>query len=115
VSNRAWQAVRHYTMNCILVVDDDPAVRQLAQIILRTEGYDVRAASNGLEALEEIQEAQPSVVLLDLQMPVMDGRAFFKEIDGPERPPVVVMSAYEPARVCRELGAEPILPSPTIR
>jgi len=99
-------------MNCILVVDDDPAVRQLAQMILRTEGYEVRTASNGLEALGVLQEVLPSVVLLDLQMPVMDGRAFFKEIDGPDRPPVVVLSAYEPESVCRELGAEAYLAKP---
>ena len=99
-------------MNCVLVVDDDPAVRRLAQLVLRTEGYDVHAASNGLEALSIMQEVQPSVVLLDLQMPVMDGPSFFEKIDGPGRPAVVIMSAFEAERVCKELGAEAYIAKP---
>lgn len=99
-------------MNCILVVDDDPAVRQLAQLVLNTEGFEVHVASNGVEGLEKIQATHPVVVVLDLQMPVMDGATLFEQIDGPGRPAVVIMSAYGAERVSKDLGAEAFIPKP---
>ena len=94
------------------MIDDDLAIRHLAQIVLNTEGYEVRGASNGVEALELLGEDRPAVVILDLQMPVMDGPTFFKIIDGPGRPPVVIMSAHGAERTCRELGAEAAIAKP---
>lgn len=99
-------------MNCILVIDDDPSVRNLAQLVLKTEGFEVHVASNGLEGLEKIEATHPVVVVLDLQMPVMDGATLFRRIDGPDRPPVVVMSAYGAERVSKDLGAEAFIPKP---
>ena len=99
-------------MNCILVVDDDPGIRQMTQILLKTEGYEVRVASNGVEGLEVIQEVHPAVVILDLQMPLMGGVELFREIDGPDRPLVVIMSAFDADRVCKELGAEACISKP---
>ena len=93
-------------MNCILVVDDDPGVRQLTQILLKTEGYEVKVAGNGVEGLEVIRAVHPAIVILDLQMPVMGGVELFREIDGPNRPPVVIMSAFNADQVIRDLGAE---------
>lgn len=57
----------------ILVVDDDPMTQHLMQILLRREGYQVEVASNGLDALEAIQQQRFDIVFMDLQMPVMDG------------------------------------------
>ncbi len=57
----------------VLVVDDDPAIRRAVGMMLEDEGYDVATAANGREALDQIAESAPSVVLLDLQMPEMDG------------------------------------------
>jgi CheY-like chemotaxis protein len=96
----------------VLVVDDDPGVRRLSSMVLRSAGFEVRSAENGREALLLLVDFDPAVVVLDLQMPVMDGRSFFRAIEGPARPPVLLLSAYEPQRACDELGAEACLAKP---
>ncbi len=61
----------------ILVVDDDRGIRETLGDVLSDEGYHVRLAQNGAEALEFLRQGQsPSLILLDLSMPVMDGPAF---------------------------------------
>jgi CheY-like chemotaxis protein len=60
----------------VLVVDDDPDNRSLMVDILRLEGYAVATASHGREALKCLLDFRPFVILLDLDMPVMDGRTF---------------------------------------
>ena len=57
----------------ILVVDDDDLNRQMMQVLLGREGYEVDLAANGLEALDAVKYHQYSMVLMDLQMPIMDG------------------------------------------
>lgn len=93
-------------MHCILVVDDDPGVRTMTSWALRAEGYTVHSAPDGSQGLAVMEREQPSVIVLDVQMPVMDGETFFKSIDGPGRPPVIIVSAFGAERICRELGAE---------
>ena len=63
----------------VLVVDDEPAIRALAEIALTEHGYRVRVAPNGKEAIQRLKEAPPDVILLDLNMPVMDGWEFRAE------------------------------------
>ena len=65
----------------ILVVDDDPDIRDSLREVLEDEGYDVACVGNGREALDHLKAAkpQPCVILLDLMMPVMDGWQFRKE------------------------------------
>jgi two-component system response regulator VicR len=84
----------------ILVVEDEPAVRELAADILREEGYDVVEASDGLEALQVIDEHVPfsdhaSVVLLDLMLPKVSGLQVLEHLRKTENAalPVVAMSA----------------------
>ena len=60
----------------ILVVDDDPSIVSTVSEILDFEGYPVQTAANGAEALRAIERMQPSLVLLDMRMPVMDGWGF---------------------------------------
>src|SRR6188508_1781034 len=57
----------------ILVVDDERNIVQLARLYLRNEGYQVETAANGREALDKVRQTSPSLILLDLMMPVMDG------------------------------------------
>jgi CheY-like chemotaxis protein len=57
----------------ILVVDDDDHIRELVQRILEKAGYDVRCAVNGLEALMQIDERRPDLVISDIMMPELDG------------------------------------------
>jgi CheY-like chemotaxis protein len=83
----------------VLVVDDDGDIRQLLRTLLSRKGFEVLLAEHGGAALETIGEAQPSVILLDMQMPVMDGTEFarvYRERPGPHAP-IVAMSAMAAA------------------
>jgi CheY-like chemotaxis protein len=65
----------------ILVVDDDPDIRDSLREVLEDEGYDVACVGNGREALDHLKASspRPCVILLDLMMPVMDGWQFRRE------------------------------------
>jgi CheY-like chemotaxis protein len=66
----------------VIVVDDQALFRRSVQDRLRSDGYDVVSAENGIEALELLQVAPgPCVVLLDLMMPVMNGVEFLLALD----------------------------------
>jgi CheY-like chemotaxis protein len=60
----------------VLIVDDEPDLRQLTANLLISHGFDVVVAAHGREALERLSEHRPDLVLLDLNMPVMDGWQF---------------------------------------
>jgi CheY-like chemotaxis protein len=57
----------------ILVVEDNPANRQLTTVVLSVAGYDVRTANDAEEALKALQTFKPSLILMDIQLPGMDG------------------------------------------
>lgn len=85
----------------ILVVDDDPDIRETVADVLQDEGHTVQVASNGREALDLLRDGQgaplPELVLLDLMMPELDGWGFLAEVERDPRLaslPVVVFSAY---------------------
>jgi CheY-like chemotaxis protein/anti-sigma regulatory factor (Ser/Thr protein kinase) len=89
----------------VLVVDDDAEIRQLLRRMLEPEGYTVVEAENGRVALERLRETPPSVVLLDLMMPEMDGFAFVTEFRRHEpwrAIPIVVITAKDLTREDRE-------------
>ncbi len=67
--------------NTILVVEDDAATREALVLLLEAEGFAVRSAANGREALDVLEGAavRPRLILLDLMMPVMDGWQFLAE------------------------------------
>jgi two-component system chemotaxis response regulator CheY len=98
----------------ILVVDDDPAIRQTVADILDLEGYLVEAASNGAEALRLLDSIRPAVVLLDMRMPVLDGWGFMSALRlRAAQPPVLVMTAARNAREwADEIGAQGHLSKP---
>ena len=97
----------------VLVVDDYPAVLRLLKLTLRGGGFDVSGASNGAEALEEVEGRQPAAIALDIEMPVMNGFEFLRSAASAARGlPVVILSAYNPRRVQRELGAQGYLCKP---
>jgi two-component system, chemotaxis family, chemotaxis protein CheY len=75
-----------------LVVDDSRVVRKVARRILEEHGFVVAEAADGAQALDACRRALPDSVLLDWNMPVMNGLEFLKALRaefGPERPPVV--------------------------
>src|ERR1044071_4302650 len=83
----------------VLVVEDDPALREVYAEVLGTEGYPVRLAANGHEALTLLSTHGdlPCVVLLDLRMPVMDGWELvtrLRESDAWRELPIVVVAAH---------------------
>jgi CheY-like chemotaxis protein len=100
----------------ILVVDDDPTILATVADALDLEGYPVVTATNGAEALAAIesQAEQPSLVLLDMRMPVLDGWGFMRAVrERGLTPSVVVMTAAADARRwAREIGAHGVLAKP---
>ena len=80
----------------LLVVDDDPSVLLLVDVLAEKMGFRVKAVSNGLQALEHLRDGlQPSVILLDIMMERIDGLTFLnhlREMPALEATPVVVMS-----------------------
>ncbi len=83
----------------ILVVDDDPSTRSVIADALTDAGWRVVTAENGHDALEEVRESPPCLIVLDLWMPVLDGRAFAQELQllG-HQIPLLVVSAVQEAR-----------------
>src|SRR5512146_1028528 len=81
----------------ILVVEDDPAVRSLLQVILRRQGHQVDGAADGLDALECIERQEYALILLDLMMPRMDGLTFLRHARerGCTTPVIVLTAAKE--------------------
>jgi CheY-like chemotaxis protein len=82
----------------ILVVEDDPQLRELYRHALRTAGYVVAAVEDGADALRHIEHSRPALVVLDLALPRLDGRDVNQELKS--RPdtstiPVVVVSGTE--------------------
>ena len=83
-------------MSRILVVDDDPAVRQLVCDLLELEGHEVRSACDGYEALAAVTVERPECLILDVMMPGLDGHAVLSRIraaDGGTHVPVVMLTA----------------------
>ncbi len=65
----------------ILVVDDDPDIREIVSLVLAGEGHEVRSAADGIEALELLRAGLgPSLVLLDMMMPRLDGESFLQQM-----------------------------------
>ncbi len=79
----------------ILVVDDEPAIRESLRMVLEFEGYRVEEAAHGLEALQKTRERPPDAILLDLRMPEMDGLETLKSLrERGYEMPVIVLSGH---------------------
>jgi len=85
----------------ILVVDDDPSIREILSIQLTRLGYQVTTASDGLEAVEAFKTDAPDAILMDLMMPRLDGLAACQQIRavekkaGAKRTPVLFLTARD--------------------
>jgi len=102
----------------VLVVDDEPQVVWVIRFGLESEGYDVATARDGVEALEQVVEHHPELMVLDVMMPRMDGWTVLRELaklPQSDRPAVVMVtalaSAEDRARAF-ELGAAAYVPKP---
>ncbi|MCZ1269175.1 response regulator, partial [Paenibacillus tundrae] len=82
-------------MSTVLIVDDEPDIRDVIHVYLRNEGYQVIEAANGEEALNIIKTTSVQLVILDVMMPIMDGiKACFK-IREVSTSPIIMLSAKE--------------------
>jgi len=95
-------------MSCVLIVEDDPDVRQMMELFVSSSGYTAVTAENGQEGLARMRENRPCLVLLDLQMPVMDGFEFrrrqLREADLAAVPVLCITAHYRPSTISEELG-----------
>src|SRR5688572_5324413 len=96
--NRPAQDVHctHETMPTVLVVEDEPAIREVVADLLEDEGYAVRQAADGLEAIDELEVDDVDLVLSDVRMPRLDGPALARRLRRHGSAiPVVLMSAVD--------------------
>lgn len=77
----------------VLVIDDDPDVIRLLHMDLKSEGFEVLTASDGLEGLRAFHGARPDVVVLDIGLPLMDGRTVCQRIRELSDVPILMMTA----------------------
>ncbi len=99
----------------VLVVDDEQQIRDVAALVLEDEGYLVKTASDGQQALNIVGELVPDLILLDMRMPVMDGCGFVREYRSrfDHHAPIVVITAAESAaQRAEEVGAIGYLEKP---
>ena len=78
----------------VLIVDDHPAFRAAARRLLELEGYDVVGeAEDGLSAIAAARALRPDFILLDVQLPDLDGFEVCQQLSGDENPPAVVLTS----------------------
>jgi CheY-like chemotaxis protein len=106
----------------ILVVDDEPDIVRVVVKIMEARGHTVATAADGPEALERVASDPPDVVILDLNLPRMDGWEVCKRLksgDGTQHIPVVMMTAayvsVEDADRGTDLGADEYVVKPFLR
>lgn len=88
----------------ILVVDDDPGIRQLLTDVLEIEGHDVTVAEDGQAAVQTLDLSRPDFVVLDVMMPYLDGYAVLRRIReraGDPVPVLMLTAAAEPDAAAR--------------
>jgi two-component system C4-dicarboxylate transport response regulator DctD len=99
----------------VLVVDDDPQMRQLMQWALEDEGLAVQTAADGREAIERIMASPPGVVVLDMTLPDVDGFGVAERLHAvhADRVPIVMVTADgSAAEKARRIGAYAFLRKP---
>jgi CheY-like chemotaxis protein len=104
-------------MSKVLVVDDDPDVAETLGSVLEDEGYEVAIAVNGKRGLEQITKSRPDAVLLDVEMPVLDGPSMAAVLvardRGDETIPIVLLSgAPELPAIAGRIGTPYYLAKP---
>ncbi|MGG1519187.1 response regulator transcription factor [Paenibacillus oryzisoli] len=77
----------------IMVVDDDPYIRELIRVFMMKEGFEVVEAEDGVQALEKLQTVQVDLIIMDIMMPNMDGWALCKELREHYDIPLLMLTA----------------------
>jgi len=109
---------RQYAGRRVLLVDDDPIARMITQAMLRQAGLEVTAATNGRQACEIVSRSRHDLILLDMEMPVMNGVEAARAIRGLEHGrevPIIAMTANaftEDRTLCLDAGMDEFLAKP---
>jgi len=102
----------------ILVVDDDPVIRDMMADILEFEGYSISIARNGYEALQLLRSGEEYLVFLDIMMPVMSGKELCALIEREpymrEQHRIILMSAMDNLDEAATLDVDAILQKPFV-
>ena len=101
--------------NKVLIVDDDANIAELIKINFESEGFDTVTASNGREAVDKFRAENPSIVIMDVMMPEMDGWEACREIRKTSNTPIIMLTAK--GETCDkvlglELGADDYMVKP---
>ena len=99
----------------LLVIDDDASIREMLEMVLDSEGYEVLTAPHGAAAVKLLGQTRPDVILLDMKMPVMDGwefMAWYRRLPDPKVPVVVLTAAQDDALRADEVGADAYVAKP---
>ncbi|MBN2463008.1 MAG: response regulator, partial [Dehalococcoidia bacterium] len=102
-------------MTTILVVDDEPNILELAKLYLEQEGYRVEGVGTGKDALSKLSSTKPSLIVLDLMLPDIDGFEVCREIRKKSDTPILMLTARKEdvdKIVGLELGADDYLTKP---
>ena len=92
----------------ILIVEDNTDSREMLVCLLKLEGYEIKSATDGKEAIELLEQERPDLIISDIQMPNLDGIEMIKQLRKRgklSRVPILVMSAYRSGRVSEALKA----------
>lgn len=99
----------------ILVVDDEPQITRVLKTTLSSQGYGVRSAGDGQQALDEMKSWPPDLIITDLRMPTMDGLELCRRVRRDSRIPIIVLSVKgeEPIKVeALDAGADDYITKP---
>ena len=78
----------------ILIVDDDPSIREIVGLVLQDAGYRIETATDGLKGLEQFYKVLPDLIILDVKMPEMDGWETLRRIREISNCPVIMLTAF---------------------
>lgn len=97
----------------VFIIDDDRSLLSLLKLIFEDARFSVRTYLDAQLALAEVTEHKPEVIILDLEMPVMNGRVFYRALrEEGHQMPVLILSAYGAQAARSELGAEAAVDKP---
>lgn len=103
-------------MTKVLIIDDDPDIRTLMNTLMKQQGYEVETASHKEEAMDKLEEFQPSVIFLDVLLSGSDGREICQEIKSNsdmQHIPVIMFSAHPgAAENIESYGADDFITKP---
>ena len=100
----------------ILLIDDEVSLQQLVKMTLKTKGYNVEIAGNGLEGLAKLETIKPDLIILDMNMPKMGGLEFYQKIcyggDHPKYPVLVLTARANMEQLFKEFNIDGFMAKP---